>query len=59
MKHLAVGFIILLTVVLCISVMELSSYNNIANWQLVCLQFAAIISIISCIAAAVAIAETK
>jgi hypothetical protein len=39
--------------------MELSSYEKIADWQLTCLGFAATISVVGCIAAAVAIAESK
>jgi hypothetical protein len=59
MKHFAVGFCCFLTAVLIICVMELSSYEKIADWQLTCLGFAATISVVGCIAAAVAIAESK
>lgn len=57
MKHLAVGFLCFLTSLLCLCVMEL--YNDVAPWEGVLLGFAATISIIGCVGAAVAIAESK
>lgn len=51
MKNFVIGFLILMTVGIIISVMEL--HDEVAPWEAALLGFAAVISSVGCIAAAV------